>query len=267
MELRTFGAHPPVGIHHAAGVLQDKLVRSMLSGDMSWTFSPKSVSAAHLHSAAAFDPLSAMLFFSSAAATFGQLGQANYAAANSYMDTLAETRRNIAVSASSLQLVLVLGAGMGQQTLDAMAGARGAEVAQWTLQMEQYAHLAQISLDLPRSPQISPYIFPYLPISLPMPPPHHPPFHGPRLPSIASSPQVRGGCVDSPRAAHLSTHSCIGGAGRVVDPRGPRSNAHAAAGRDLRGRQAADAQVHRVERARRAVVVGRRVEAAACAHR
>ena len=121
------------------------------TSDLNWTFAPKAVAAARLHAGTAFDSLSALLFFSSAAATFGQLGQANYAAANSYMDTLAESRREIGASATSLQLVLVLGAGMGRETLDGMAGARGAEVAQWNLQMEQYAEAAWTALALPMS--------------------------------------------------------------------------------------------------------------------
>ena len=151
LSMKTFPEVTPGGIHHAAGVLQDKLVRSMLCGDLKWTFAPKAVAASRLHSGAAIDPLSAMLFFSCAAARFGQLGQANYAAANSYMDGLADCRRDAATSGTSLQLVLVLGAGMGQETLEAMAGARGAEVAQWTLRMEQFATAAWSALAWPTS--------------------------------------------------------------------------------------------------------------------
>ena len=95
----------------------------MLSGDVKETFGPKAVAASQLHNGAALEPLSAMLSFSSGAATFGQLGQATCAAASSYMDALPESRRASAVSATSLQLVLVLGAGMGPETLEAMAGA------------------------------------------------------------------------------------------------------------------------------------------------
>ena len=149
LAMKSFPEVTPQGVHHAAGVLQDKLVRSMLTSDLKWTFAPKSIAASRLHTATAFEPLSAVLFFSSAAATFGQLGQANYAAANSYMDALAETRRGVAMTATSLQLVLVLGAGMGQETLEAMAGGRGAEVAQWTLRMEQYAKAAWTAVAWP----------------------------------------------------------------------------------------------------------------------
>ena len=47
------------------------------------------------------------------ASTFGNVGQASYSAANSYMDALARSRRVQSMHGSSLQIPAVSGAGMG----------------------------------------------------------------------------------------------------------------------------------------------------------
>ena len=81
------------GILHAAGVLRDRLLRSMTDEDLDGAFAPKAVASSHLHSSAAWAPLDAFGLFSSASATFGNIGQGNYAAANAHLDGLALLRR------------------------------------------------------------------------------------------------------------------------------------------------------------------------------
>ena len=56
------------------------------------------------------------VLFSSVASAFGNVGQANYAAANSYLDTTSLFRRASALTASCMQLPPVLGVGLGAET-------------------------------------------------------------------------------------------------------------------------------------------------------
>ena len=105
-----------VGVLHAAGVLRDKVLRLMATSDIDPVFSPKALAASHLHTVMAPTPLEALGFFSSVASTFGHAGQANYVAANAYLDALAQGRSIRGTIGSSLQIPAVSGAGMGAAT-------------------------------------------------------------------------------------------------------------------------------------------------------
>ena len=74
------------GVLHAAGVLRDKLLRAMCDEDLLVSFAPKALAASRLHASTALVPLEALGLFSSASATFGTIGQGNYAAANAHLD-------------------------------------------------------------------------------------------------------------------------------------------------------------------------------------
>jgi hypothetical protein len=93
MERIDRGGLPLAGIVHAAGVLDD----GMLSGQ-SWerflrVMAPKVAGAWHLHEQTRQRALDFFVLFSAGASILGSPGQGNYAAANAFMDALAQERR------------------------------------------------------------------------------------------------------------------------------------------------------------------------------
>lgn len=93
--LTTLHAETPIkGILHAAGVLEDALLRNQTREKFQKVFAPKVKGGWNLHQKTEElgIQLDFLIFFSSIASLFGTVGQSNYAAANSFLDGLASYR-------------------------------------------------------------------------------------------------------------------------------------------------------------------------------
>jgi NADPH:quinone reductase-like Zn-dependent oxidoreductase/SAM-dependent methyltransferase/acyl carrier protein len=85
---------PPLrGVLHAAMVLKDRLLADLNHERMHEVWSPKVNGAWNLHTLTLGSELDFFVMFSSLSSVFGIGGQANYASANAFMDSLAYYRR------------------------------------------------------------------------------------------------------------------------------------------------------------------------------
>jgi acyl transferase domain-containing protein/thioesterase domain-containing protein/acyl carrier protein len=110
--------HPLDTVVHAAGVGAVCAFEALTMEQLGEALAAKADGALHLHELTEQMDLSAFVLFSSMAATLGSGGQGHYAAANAFLDALAEHRRARGLAATSVAWGMWAGAGMGALAAD-----------------------------------------------------------------------------------------------------------------------------------------------------
>ena len=94
---------PPLqGVIHCAGLICDRTIPQQNWSSFSQVLAPKVQGAWNLHQLTQKYDLKHFILFSSASSLLGSPGQANYCAANAFLDTLAHGRRNLGLPAISI---------------------------------------------------------------------------------------------------------------------------------------------------------------------
>ncbi len=114
---------PLAGVVHCAGVLSDGILGQMDEAAFTRVTAPKVRGAWLLHHHTRTMPLDFFLLQSSLLSLTGSAGQANYTAANAFLDALVDYRRSLGLPAMAVNWGPWAGAGMA-----AFAGARGQSI-------------------------------------------------------------------------------------------------------------------------------------------
>ncbi|WP_371859008.1 type I polyketide synthase [Streptomyces paromomycinus] len=114
---------PVTGVVHAAGVADDGVIDSLTPDRLRGVLRPKADPAWWLHELTREANPALFVLFSSSAATFGAPGQGNYAAANAFLDAVAEHRAALGLPAASLAW------GMWEQRTGVTAHVTGKDLA------------------------------------------------------------------------------------------------------------------------------------------
>lgn len=102
---------PIVGVLNGAMVLRDTSVRNMKYDQLMDVVRPKVLGSIHMDRLFKNDDLDFFILFSSINCLIGNTGQANYAAANTFLCSLAAQRRGRGLAATAINVGAIIGAG------------------------------------------------------------------------------------------------------------------------------------------------------------
>ena len=119
---------PLRGVFHLAGVLDDRSMQQMTRESFAMVFGPKARGALYLHRATIGCDLDHFVLFSSIASTFGNPGQINYSAANSFLDGLAACRRRKGLPGLAYNMAAIAETGMASRNPQVLRMARAVGV-------------------------------------------------------------------------------------------------------------------------------------------
>jgi polyketide synthase 12/epothilone polyketide synthase D len=105
-------AMPLRGVIHTAGVLDDGVLMQLSPARFRTVMAPKALGALHLHELTREAPLDFFVLYASGSGLLGSPGQGNYAAANTFLDALAQHRRARGLPALSIDWGLFADVGL-----------------------------------------------------------------------------------------------------------------------------------------------------------
>ncbi|HEY7143120.1 MAG TPA: SDR family NAD(P)-dependent oxidoreductase, partial [Streptosporangiaceae bacterium] len=129
---------PLTAVMHAAGTAPSTAVAELTVAGLADVLAAKVAGAAHLDELTG--DLEAFVLFSSGAATWGSGGLAGYAAANAYLDALAQQRRERGQVATSVAWGLWGGGGLGEGEASVQLRRRGVRVMDPALAVRALGH-------------------------------------------------------------------------------------------------------------------------------
>ncbi|KAM6422464.1 phthioceranic/hydroxyphthioceranic acid synthase-like [Rhynochetos jubatus] len=129
--VKTFAGSPVKGVFQSAVVLHDGRLEVLNLADFQKVLSPKVAGTLNLHWATRGLELDYFVCYSSVTSFLGNATQANYAAANSFLDVFCLYRRNCGLSGQSINWgALNLGILLNQDIIQNILGSKGIEVLQ-----------------------------------------------------------------------------------------------------------------------------------------
>ncbi|MER5865506.1 thioester reductase domain-containing protein [Kitasatospora sp. NPDC002040] len=146
---------PLTGVVHAAGTSDDGLIGGMTPERLASVLRPKVDAAWYLHELTRDLGLSAFVLFSSLAGVIGGAGQSNYAAANTFLDALAEHRSGLGLPATSVAWGLWAQSGSMGEHLDQADLDRIARAGYPPIASDQGPAMLDLALGLSRATAVA----------------------------------------------------------------------------------------------------------------